>query len=97
MRPREEDLRLELDPSATTGIFEQTVNSIFEVDETGNGTNKRTGAYLENEFGNAKRAKTDNERAGTNDVEGEGEVPISKRILVLPQKLLKMSHLKFNL
>lgn len=70
MRPREEDLRLELDPSATTGIFEQTVNSIFEVDEAGNGTNKRTGAYLENEFGNAKRAKTDNERAGTNDVEG---------------------------
>jgi len=73
MRPRDEDLRLELDPNATTGIFEQAVNSIFDVEDvTGNGANKRAADYMDNEFGNAKRAKTnsDNGRAGTNDVEG---------------------------
>merc|ERR1719193_1148354 len=71
MRPREDDLRLELDPNATTGIFEQNVNSIFEVDDTANGTNKRSGTHLENEFGSAKRAKTeDNGRTGTNEVDG---------------------------
>jgi len=71
LRPREEDLRLELDPDASTGIFEQAVNSIFDVEET-NGTNKRAANYMDNEFGVAKRAKTDgdNGRAGTNDVEG---------------------------
>jgi len=71
MRPRDDDLRLELDPNASTGIFEQAVNSIFDVEDTANG-NKRTAEYMDNEFGNAKRAKTgsDNGRAGTNDVEG---------------------------
>ena len=72
MRPRDDDLRLELDPNASTGIFEQAVNSIFEVDDTSNGANKRGAEYMDNEFGTAKRAKTgqDNGRAGTNDVEG---------------------------
>ena len=72
MRPREDDLRLELDPNATTGIFEQGVNTIFDVDDSANGGNKRAGDYMDNEFGAAKRAKTgaDNGRAGTNDVEG---------------------------
>lgn len=57
LKPKDDDLRLELDPNAVTGIYEQGLTTIFELDEQTNG--KRAGAYMDNEFGTNKKAKTD--------------------------------------
>jgi len=69
LRAKDNDLRLDLDPNATSGLFERPVNTIFEEEETT--SNKRAANYMENEF-NSKRAKIDSDTngKGTNEVEG---------------------------